>query len=287
MDESDEILSVKYQLVYSVGLQKTLDGGKLRWEIPQYVLKLAEKHLEKLNLIYPTSIEYKKDNDMKQAFASIRLLNIDHYEELIRKICFDFFNKIDVDPDLPQFVESEIYYLIDFVVKKTISPITASKINEMLRSNETESPIAILKETLLILRGILAYDILYYVLNKRWKVEYGINTNINLMQAVPFKAKYVPTERSQFAHPDIAILLTYLSYYYDGLNDSQFSELIILLENDSNGSHQYNKWISLLPNDVKINTSVKEFSRVNFSDLNQRNNVLYPLLKKHPPVMIG
>ena len=88
LDESDEILSVKYQLVYSVGLQKTLDGGKLRWEIPQYVLKLAEKHLEKLNLIYPTSIEYKKDNDMKQAFASIRLLNIDHYEELIRKICF-------------------------------------------------------------------------------------------------------------------------------------------------------------------------------------------------------
>jgi hypothetical protein len=285
LDESDEILSVKYQLVYSVGLQKTLDGGKLRWEIPQYVLKLAEKHLEKLNLIYPTSIEFKKDNDMKQTFASIRLLNIDHYEELIRKICFDFFNKIDVDPDLPQFVESEIYYLIDFVVKKTISPITVSKINEMLRSNETESPVAILKETLLILRGILAYDILYFVLNKRWKVEYGINTNINLMQAVPFKAKDVPTERSQFAHPDIAILLTYLSYYYDGLNDSQFSELIILLENDSNGSHQYNKWISLLPNDVKINASVKEFSRVNFSDSNQRNNVLYPLLKKHPPVI--
>jgi len=46
LDESDEILTVKYQLVYSVGRQAPLDGGKLRWEISQNVLELARRCLQ-------------------------------------------------------------------------------------------------------------------------------------------------------------------------------------------------------------------------------------------------
>ncbi|CAF4730803.1 unnamed protein product, partial [Rotaria socialis] len=31
LDESDEILHVKYQLIYSIGGQKQVDGGLERW----------------------------------------------------------------------------------------------------------------------------------------------------------------------------------------------------------------------------------------------------------------
>jgi hypothetical protein len=36
--------------------------------------------------------------------------------------------------------------------------------------------------------------------------------------AVPFQAKDVPAERAEFGHPDVAIILTILSYYYSGLS---------------------------------------------------------------------
>ena len=60
-----------------------------------------------------------------------------------------------------------------------------------------------------------------------------------MLQAVPFRAKDVPAERAQYAHPDIAILLTQLSYYYSGLNIDQLDELFKRLENESDGPKEY------------------------------------------------
>lgn len=34
--------------------------------------------------------------------------------------------------------------------------------------------------------------------------------------AIPFKAKDVAAEMTEFGHPDVAICLTQLSYYYSG-----------------------------------------------------------------------
>ena len=69
----------------------------------------------------------------------------------------------------------------------------------------------------MVLRGLLSYDVLYLALSKRWRVEYGVNSKGYRQMAVPFRAKDVPSERSEFGHPDVAILLTILSYYYSGL----------------------------------------------------------------------
>ncbi len=80
-------------------------------------------------------------------------------------------------------------------------------------------------------------------------------------------------------------MLTYLSYYYSGLNDLQLNELFKQLENDVHSEHVYNKWIELLPEDVEIEKSVKEFASLNLSDSNQKTNILFPLLRSHPPVI--
>ena len=80
-------------------------------------------------------------------------------------------------------------------------------------------------------------------------------------------------------------MLTYLSYYYTGLSDSQLDDLFVLLENDLHGHDEYNKWIKLIPSDVSIDKSISEFSRLNLADSNQKNDILYPLLRSHPPVI--
>ena len=189
LDESDEILSVKYQLVYSVGTQSILDGGKLRWEVAQNILKLGSINLKKLKNKYPDSIEYIGNISHIQAFPTIRLLNREPYDELVRMICHDFFNRIDLDLVIVQYTAEDIKHLKNFVTQKSISNITENKIKEL------DSPY--LQVILLILRGLLTNDILYTVLNKRWKVDYGVNLSgyRNLLQAVPYRAKDVPSER--------------------------------------------------------------------------------------------
>ena len=189
-DESDEILSVKYQLVYSVGSQSILDGGKSRWEVAKNVLNLCKNKIKILkDKKYNDSIEYLEDEDFPQAFPSIRLLNNESYDELKENICHDFFNKIGTDINFVQFTSADVTHLMKFVIEKIIPEETIKKVEELNLTSKS------LKDILLILRGILSYDILFSVLNKRWKVDYGANVNGKLLQAVPYRAKDVPAER--------------------------------------------------------------------------------------------
>ena len=48
--------------------------------------------------------------------------------------------------------------------------------------------------------------------------------------AVPFRGKDTPMERADFGHPDVAIVLTHLSYYYSGLEGKQVKESLELLK---------------------------------------------------------
>ena len=71
-------------------------------------------------------------------------------------------------------------------------------------------------------------------------MDFGVNPKSkHLLQAVPFRAKDVPAERAQYAHPDIAILLTQLSYYYSGLFDSQLEDVFKRLDTEPDGSKEY------------------------------------------------
>lgn len=63
--------------------------------------------------------------------------------------------------------------------------------------------------------------------------------------AVPYRAKDTASDRSEFGHPDVAILKTHLSYYMTGLNFSQFEEALRrLLSNKLNAKRIYAVWIA-------------------------------------------
>lgn len=72
------------------------------------------------------------------------------------------------------------------------------------------------KNTIRILSGLLRFEVLKLALTKRWRVNFGVDPNGQRKMAIPFKAKDIPAEMSEFGHPDVAICLTQLSYYYSG-----------------------------------------------------------------------
>lgn len=86
------------------------------------------------------------------------------------------------------------------------------------------------RDGLLVLRGLLACGILVpHALSLRHRVDYGADARparaaARRRLAVPFRACDAPSNRSEFAQPDVAVALTTLSYYHRGLSDSQVAE---------------------------------------------------------------
>ncbi|KAG1681316.1 hypothetical protein FOA52_007362 [Chlamydomonas sp. UWO 241] len=81
---------------------------------------------------------------------------------------------------------------------------------------------------LLALRGLLAGGVLVQALQKRHLVNYGINRAPTAKKrlAVPFRAAGTPSERSEYAQPDVAVVPTHLSYYHDGLSEGELLDAL-------------------------------------------------------------
>ena len=66
--------------------------------------------------------------------------------------------------------------------------------------------------------------------------------------AVPYRAAHTPSERSEFAQPDVALLLTHLAYRYDGLTLPEFTaavdRLLHGLGKEAAADH-YREWVGL------------------------------------------
>ena len=139
LDESDEILSVKYQLVYSVGATCPLDAGRLRWQVAQDVLKLAAKHLRTLKRRYPDAIEHRPATTTTTAnvatthssgvadtvaFPHIRLLSSEPLDELCRLVCVDFLRRAlgtRMQTCVHEMRESELQLCVQFVLDSHVS----------------------------------------------------------------------------------------------------------------------------------------------------------------------
>ncbi|KAG2496793.1 hypothetical protein HYH03_005201 [Edaphochlamys debaryana] len=108
----------------------------------------------------------------------------------------------------------------------------------------------------LAFRGLLAFKLLEHALQKRHLVDYGVDRSSaqqprpggRTRMAVPFRAAHVPSERSEFAQPDVALLLTHKSYYQDGLSLDELQAALakLLALGPSARRHEYEeRWLPL------------------------------------------
>ncbi len=76
LDESDEILSVKYQLVYTIGNQQAMDGHPDRWIVIQQLLGLLRRYIDEASRSCVTGFEIHPELGacFSLSFASFRSL---------------------------------------------------------------------------------------------------------------------------------------------------------------------------------------------------------------------
>ncbi|KUJ20153.1 uncharacterized protein LY89DRAFT_695683 [Mollisia scopiformis] len=259
LDESDEILSVRFELIYTLGNQQNLEFSPDRWSIIQDVLGiLSEQAREK-----PQGLEVIERS--ARAFPRIRILQEAAGENLLintaRLICRDGMSSLATWT----FSEKERNTVFEYLT----DPHMPSHRAAILESRVFESRFT--KMTLLLLRGLFAAGVLEYVFaKKRWRVNYGLDLSSRSLTTPRIIA------RSEFSHPDTAIALTCLSYYYGGLSDEQIHDSFEELLLSDHPQEDYVQWIQYCKN---LPESFTQLTGVNLKDKVQCSSKLFPALR--------
>ena len=284
LDESDEVLHARFQLVYTIGSQQHMDGYPDRWTITQQVLRLVKKHVYSLSRYAPEAMEYERGPP--GSFPHVRIVRArsDVGRRLISLITEDVmagrlpnFNFQDISPALHDATRS---FISDEDVLQI--PDTARRVEEYAKRSDQSH----LWSGLLLLRGLLTSNILLFALSeRRWRVDYGLvpepewrfreyRSTTPTMLAVPYRAKDVPAPNTQFGHPDLTIILTCLSYYYAGLSKEQLRASFEILLDQDDPSAEYALWISECES---VPGSLRQLSEINLRSSEQWDNVVFPL----------
>ncbi|PPQ73450.1 hypothetical protein CVT26_010200 [Gymnopilus dilepis] len=269
LDESDELLHVRYQLIYTSGEQQPFDGAPDRWTTSQGVLDLVRQHMQQLDTIasFQHEVELLRATGLEGEFPRVRVLGAVAAEELISRIAEDALDgKLDTLAFVGVSSGSQFRdALLTFIKKRDIEP-------EVFRIVESTFGQSGQWKSLLLLRGLLAHGVLTYVLGRlRWRVDYGLDPSRSLL-AVPYRAKDMPSLRSEFGHPDVAICLTCLSYYYGGLTFDQVKECFDILLKTDNPLLEYERWVRRARGDLP--ESLRELKGVNTQDTQSFENVV-------------
>ncbi|KAF8550398.1 hypothetical protein OG21DRAFT_1514065 [Imleria badia] len=271
LDESDEILQPRFQMIYTLGLPQHVEGFPGRWAITQQVLRLVNRHASFLSTLEPREIECERS--AFGSFPRMHILQVDSEKRFIPLIAGDVVRGRLVNLGiqyLPRELRDAIY---NFISHKDILPETARTVEEYARENTSWG-------TLLLLRGLLADNILLFALTeRRWRVDYGLDST-RTMLAIPYRAKDVPSARAEFGHPDLTIVLTCLSYYYGGLSEEQLrTSFEILLEQDDPSS-DYAIWLEDCASGT-VPDHFRNLSAINIRSSEQWEQHLVPLFSRN------
>jgi len=272
VDESDENFSVKFELIYTMGTQRSIEFAPERWLIIQAVLELIPRFAKQIFETSPQSIELQRNDNGR--FPRVRVLRNDAAEELMMLVAKHIveFGIVGL-PTSSQSPDTQAA-LLRYI---TESELTADEVRAVESSkfwtDATESP-------LLLVRGLIAGGVLRFALStKRWRVNFGLDPNRvpGTLLAVPFRSKDCPSPRSEFSHPDVVILLTLLSYYYGGLTDEQlFDSFAHVLKSDQSDIN-YNEWVDSASSDLPA--AFRQLSGVSTKDHHQCIVEIFPHLR--------
>jgi hypothetical protein len=181
LDESDEILHVRYQLVYTAGEQMLVDYHPNRWTIFQQVFNRLQARATKLRAAFPKMFEF--DTTLK-GFPMIRILGSAIFREISSLIIDDAFEGGLSDLPLAVLPSPIRGATRRFIAYREVS----SEDHDLIHSHCEGTT---LFKGILLLRGLLVEGegILSYVLKeRRWRVDYGLDPRRTLL-AVPYRAK--------------------------------------------------------------------------------------------------
>lgn len=274
VDESDDNFSVKFELIYTMGMQQPIELSPRRWTCIQQVLELVRKFAPGVALELPASMEIYAGS--AGSFPRTRILDDDGQRQVstlvARYICEHGLDGFPISRQPTPIRDAIFRYLTE-----------SSPSRYEIARVESQEPggfwTAATSKTLLLLRGLLAGAILSFAFRqKRWRVQYGLDTRRRPLTklAVPYRAKDSPTLRSEFSHPDVVIVLTCLSHYYGGLTDDDMFRVFDHLLKSYQADIEYQEWVKDAP---ELPTGFRQLSGINLKDRVQCVEQLFPPLR--------
>lgn len=275
VDESDENFNVKFELVYTMGLQNPIDFSPDRWRITLAVLQLLPDCALMAKKEFPDGLEI--EDNVTGRFPKLRFLSAEAsarvMDLLSDKICNVGLHGLPVAGMSARFRR--------FIYNHIRDPKPSEETIAFVNGGELRSTFdEVVKRTMLLLRGLIAKGILHFAFaSKRWRVNYGPDHSRRpeTKLAVPYRAKDCPSSRSEFSHPDVVIVLSSIHYYYAGLSTS---ELFLCLEHvlrSDQAPAEYAAWTQTAPS---LPAAFKEIIGVNIKDRQQCLEVLFPHLRQ-------
>ena len=184
LDESDEILHVRYQLIYTTGDQTPVEDHPNRWSTTQQVFGLLRKHAAGLHARFPQMFEL---DQTEKGFPTImRVLDRQVSQEISSLITEDALGgalstlSLELLPELHEATRR-------FITKKDVSVEDRNLIHSRCAGTTSWSGILLLRGLLVDGEGVLAY----VLKERRWRVDYGLDPSRTLL-AVPYRAKVSP-----------------------------------------------------------------------------------------------
>ena len=283
LDESDEILHPRFQLIYTLGPRKHMDGYPDRWTITQQVLQLVKKHVYFLSRHAPDSIRYECSHP--GSFPHVRIMRASVVSQrLILQITEDVMAGQLSSFNIFQHISPALHDAIrSFISNRDVLRIqdTAKRVEEYAKDSDSEK--SHIWSALLLLRGLLTTDILLFTLSqRRWRVDYGVVSTT--MLAVPYRAKDIPAPNTQFGHPDLTIILTCLSYYYTGLSEEQLRTSFELLLDQDDPCTEYALWLKQYDRQELVPDSLRQPRELNLKPSEQWDKDIFPLFSHNQAV---
>ena len=293
LDEADEILHHRFQLIYPIGVPCNPDGGDVRWIVSEVILEAVKANASEFAEQYASCVSYTQHEH--HAFPHLRLLESKGYLEAHQWLCervIDFILagkglilKSELMDDLQSLQNSDRSTLKTFWLCPHLSEAQVKWLPKAIPEKIIPS--------VLCIRGLLANGVLLLCLKKRFRVEYGLplmsvgsktegkaSQERVIRMAVPFRAKDVASERTEFGHTDVAVLLTLLSYYQHGLSTQEVNVLLDRLHRKEAKRDVYNSWVAAAGVQC-VDSSIQELDGINRKDAAQMKQLVVPFLKYH------
>ncbi|GAB1314704.1 ubiquitinyl hydrolase 1 [Madurella fahalii] len=256
VDESDDNFSVKFELIYTMGTQEAIDMTPDRWTLAQELLGKTEAVVRGL-IAAKEPMPWVSEGLLFEdhgpgRFATIRVLGEAQGRQLIRAlatvVCDSGLRGFPVHHQTVGMRQA----VLNYIATERLAEDDIATVKTVFFGD------ARAKNALLLLRGLLAKGVILFALRqKRFRVNYGLalDRRPRTMLAVPYRAKDMPSPRSEFSQPDVAIVLTCLAYYYRGLSTPSSTTV------------------------SSCSPSFRHFSSLNPKDRSQCEDMVFPALK--------
>ncbi|GAW18489.1 hypothetical protein ANO14919_079650 [Xylariales sp. No.14919] len=274
IDESDENFSVKFELVYTMGIQQPIQFGPRRWLCIQEILGIIQDLVPDVATSYPSSLEVHAR--MPGRYSQLRFLRADGQDEILKRLADKVITKGLQGFPIPRQPENIRRAILEYITNPKPSASTIGTVEDESEGGIWRVPN--FRESLLLLRGLIARGIIAFCFGrKRWRVDYGLDVKRirrpATCLAIPFRAKDNASPRSEFSHPDVVIVLTSLSYYYSGLENTNIELSFRHLIKADCAEQKYQLWVATAP---ELSPSYRHLTGINLEDRTLCEKDIFP-----------